>query len=202
MKTSCPHLSGMPVTKTTRSGNQPKRFRFTIIKYCKEMQEAYRPQGRQWRIPQSTRKKPNKQAQTKKPKSYTEKEYAFENWLLAIISPVLIINGVYVVMGKFGGADLNLGASGIKFIDFFFNTDLKRILTGSFLILVGTLVIVYLAIPILRPSIAEMKKVSWPTSKVLAVNTGRVFAFLLFLMLVFTLYGLALDPLFKCLLSL
>jgi len=131
-----------------------------------------------------------------------KKEYAFENWLLAIISPVLIINGVYVVMGKFGGADLNLGASGIKFIDFFFNTDLKRILTGSFLILVGTLVIVYLAIPILRPSIAEMKKVSWPTSKVLAVNTGRVFAFLLFLMLVFTLYGLALDPLFKWLLSL
>ncbi|MDD4184028.1 MAG: preprotein translocase subunit SecE [Candidatus Izemoplasmatales bacterium] len=145
---------------------------------------------------------PKIERQPSKVMAILKKEYAFENWLLAIISPVLIINGVYVVMGKFGNADLNLGESGIKFIDFFFNTDLKRILTGTFLILVGTLVVIYLAIPILRPSIAEMKKVSWPTGKSLAINTGRVFLFLLFLMLVFTLYGFALDPLFRWLLSL
>ncbi|MFA5466310.1 MAG: hypothetical protein WC251_00525, partial [Candidatus Izemoplasmatales bacterium] len=108
---------------------------------------------------------PKIERQPSKVMAILKKEYAFENWLLAIISPVLIINGVYVVMGKFGNADLNLGESGIKFIDFFFNTDLKRILTGTFLILVGTLVVIYLAIPILRPSIAEMKKVSWPTGK-------------------------------------
>ncbi len=150
----------------------------------------------------------NKQAPAveKKPSRVMEilkKEYAFENWLLAIISPVLILNGVYVVMGKFGSVNLaeRLGESDIAFVDFFFNTTLKRILSGSFLILVGTLVVVYLAIPILRPSVAEMKKVTWPTGKKLAVNTGRVFAFLLFLMLVFTIYGFALDPLFKWLLS-
>ncbi len=134
-----------------------------------------------------------------------KKEYAFENWLLAILSPVLILYGVYIVIGKFGtSVDLTeiLGSSGVGFIDFFFNTTLKRILTGSFLILIGVLVIIYLAIPILRPSIAEMKKVSWPTMKSLATNTSRVFLFLVFLMLMFTLYGFLLEPLFKWLFAL
>ena len=128
-----------------------------------------------------------------------KKEYAFENWLLAILSPVLILYGVYIILGKFGSTDLTaaLGSSGYAFIDFFFETDLKRILTGTFLILVGALVIVFLAIPILRPSITEMKKSSWPSGKELAGDSGRVFAFLLFLIFVFTIYGFALDPLFK-----
>ncbi len=128
-----------------------------------------------------------------------KKEYAFENWLLAILAPVLMLYGIYIIIGAFGSVDLTviLGSSGIGFIDFFFETDLKRILTGTFLIVVGTLVIVYLAIPVLRPSIAEMKKVSWPTGKDLGLSTIRVFTFLLFLILVFTLYGFALDPLFS-----
>ena len=133
-----------------------------------------------------------------------KKEYAFENWLLAILSPVLILYGVYILIGKFGSVNLVsvLGASGIGFIDFFFNTTLKRILTGVFLILIGLLVVAYLAIPFLRPSIAEMKKVSWPTSKSLAINTSRVFLFLVLLMVVFTLYGFLLEPLFSWLFSL
>jgi preprotein translocase SecE subunit len=133
-----------------------------------------------------------------------KKEYKFENWLLAILSPVLILYGVYIITGKFGSVDLTaiLGESGIGFIDWFFNTDLKRILTGTFLIVVGTLVIVYLLIPVFRPSIAEMKKVTFPTGKILGIDSLRVFGFLLFLMVVFILYGFALDPLFKWLYSL
>jgi preprotein translocase SecE subunit len=128
-----------------------------------------------------------------------KKEYAFENWLLAILSPILILYGVYIVSGKFGTVNLTaiLGNSDIGIIDFFFETDLKRILTGSFLILVGSLVIVYLIIPILRPSISEMKKVSWPTGKELGSDSGQVFGFLIFLIVIFTLYGFLLDPLFK-----
>lgn len=133
-----------------------------------------------------------------------KKEYAFENWLLAILSPVLVLYGVYIIIGKFGTVDLAaiLGTSGVGFIDFFFNTTLKRVLTGVFLILIGALVIAYLAIPLMRPSIAEMKKVSWPTMKTLATNTSRVFIFLVFLMLVFTIYGFILEPLFKLILPL
>ncbi|MDD3129950.1 MAG: preprotein translocase subunit SecE [Candidatus Izemoplasmatales bacterium] len=130
-----------------------------------------------------------------------KKEYKFENWLLAVLSPVLILYGVYIVIGKFGSASPtlaeSLGNSGIGIIDFFFNTPLKRILTGVFLILIGTLVLVYLMIPYIKPSITEMKKVNWPSGKDLATNSGRVFSFLLFLMLIFFLYGLILDPLFK-----
>ncbi|MGE4572140.1 MAG: preprotein translocase subunit SecE [Candidatus Izemoplasmatales bacterium] len=131
--------------------------------------------------------------------SILKKEYKFENWLLAILSPVLILYGVYIVSGQFGTTDLTavLGKSGIGVIDFFFNTTLKRLLTGGFLILVGALVIIYLAIPFAKPSIIEMKKVNWPTGKKLAQSAGRVFTFLLFLMLVFVVYDLALNPLFK-----
>jgi preprotein translocase SecE subunit len=128
-----------------------------------------------------------------------KKEYKFENWLLAILSPVLILYGVYILVGKFGTVDLAgiLGTSGIGVIDFFFNTTLKRILTGSFLVLIGALVLVYLLIPYIKPSVSEMKKVSWPTGKQLATNSGRVFTFLIFLMLVFYLYSAVLNPLFR-----
>lgn len=148
--------------------------------------------------------KSNQQEKHSRAMEILKKEYAFENWLLGILSPIILLYGVYIVVGKFGSLDLAaaLGNSGWGFVDFFFETDLKRILTGSFLILIGVLVIVYLIIPVLRPSIDEMKKVSWPTGKKLATNTSRVFAFLVFLMLVFTLYGFVLNPLFQWLYSL
>lgn len=128
-----------------------------------------------------------------------KKEYKFENWLLAILSPILILYGVYILLGRFGIIDLTavLGKSGIGVIDFFFNTTLKRVLTGSFLVLIGTLVLVYLLIPYIKPSVSEMKKVSWPSGKALASNSSRVFTFLVFLMLVFYLYSAVLNPLFR-----
>ncbi len=133
-----------------------------------------------------------------------KKEYTFENWLLAILSPILLLYGIYIVYGQFGSVDLAavLGNSGIGFVDFFFNTTLKRILTGSFLILIAVLVIVYLSIPFLRPSFKEMRKVSWPTILQLGTNSARVFSFLVFLMLVFALYGFIFDPIFEWLYSL
>jgi len=143
--------------------------------------------------------KPSKNKDEGRVMSILKKEYKFENWMLAILSPVLILYGVYIVSGQFGTTDLTaiLGKSGIGIIDFFFNTTLKRLLTGGFLIVVGALVIVYLAVPFVKPSLIEMKKVNWPTGKKLAESAGRVFVFLLFLMLVFVVYDLALNPLFR-----
>lgn len=142
--------------------------------------------------------KPKKNKDESRVMSILKKEYKFENWLLAILSPVLILYGVYIMTGQFGNVNLEaiLGQSGIGVIDFFFNTTLKRMLTGGFLILVGALVIVYLAIPFVKPSLSEMKKVNWPSGKKLAESAGRVFSFLLFLMLVFVVYDLVLNPLF------
>ncbi len=157
----------------------------------------------------ATPKKPTKTnkkefVQESKVMSILKKEYAFENWLLAVLAPVLVLYGVYIVMGKFGTVNLAnvLGSSGVGFIDFFFSTTLRRILTGSFLILIGGLVLIYLLIPYIRPSVIELKKVTWPTAKVLASNTAKVFAFLLFLSAVFVLYSFALNPIFKWLYTL
>ncbi|MDT8337244.1 MAG: preprotein translocase subunit SecE [Candidatus Izemoplasmatales bacterium] len=151
------------------------------------------------------KEKKQKPTNLKTPKSESKvmeilkKEYKFENWLLAILSPVLILYGVYILLGKFGTVNLAaiLGTSGYGVIDFFFNTTLKRVLTGSFLVIIGVLVLVYLLIPYIKPSVAEMKKVTWPTGKVLATNSARVFTFLIFLMLMFYLFSAILDPLFK-----
>ncbi len=136
--------------------------------------------------------------------SILRKEYAFENWLLAILSPVLILYGVYIVSGTFGTVNLAalLGNTPYAFINFFFATDLARILTGSFLILIGTLIVIYLLIPYLRPSLAEMKKVTWPTSRTLTSNSVKVIGFILFLGLFFVLIGFALNPLFEWIYSL
>lgn len=160
-------------------------------------------------------KKSNKVVKPSKPKDKNlkseskimeilKKEYTFENWVLAILSPILILYGVYIVSGKFGTVDLAgiLGGSGVGFIDFFFLTTLRRILTGSFLILIGFLVLVYLLIPYVRPSFSELKKVTWPTSKTLASNSARVFTFLIFLAVIFTLLGFAFAPIFEWLYSL
>lgn len=144
----------------------------------------------------------NKEQDTGRVMRILRKEYAFENWLLAILSPVLIIYGVYIIGGTFGTVNLTLGNSGVGIIDFFFNTDLKRILTGTFLILIGVLVLIYLFIPYLRPSLVEMKKVTWPTTKDLVTNSLKVIGFILVVSLFFVLFGLGLDPLFKLIYSL
>jgi len=158
--------------------------------------------------PKNESKKPSKEKPLIRDESRVmeilKKEYTFENWLLAVLAPILILYGVYIVLGKFGSTDLTaiLGSSGIGFIDFFFNTNLKRIFTGVFLILIGTLVLIYLLIPYLRPSFIEMKKVTWPTPKSLASDSSRVFMFLIFLAIFFVLLGFAYDPLFSWLYSL
>lgn len=146
--------------------------------------------------------KVNKDQDSGRVMSILKKEYAFENWLLAILAPILILYGVYIVIGGFGSVTFELGKSGRAFIDFFFLTDTRRVLTGTFLILIGTLVLIYLLIPYIRPSVSELKKVSWPSSKTLATNSLKVFTFLIGLSLVFVLYGLVLDPLFQWLYTL
>lgn len=85
------------------------------------MQKAYDPQGKQiGGVTMALKDKETKELKPKKAKLKKEKiqlspeqkhsrvmeilrkEYAFENWLLAILSPVLILYGVYIVTGKFG----------------------------------------------------------------------------------------------------
>jgi len=151
------------------------------------------------KVKKPTNTKNNKQVNKDESRvmSILKKEYAFENWLLAILSPILIIYGVYIVLGTFGTTDLTavLGQSGVGVVDFFFLSTGRRLATGIFLIVIGTLVLVYLLIPYVRPSLVEMKKVSWPSLSTLAKNSGRVFTFLIFLSLVFVLYSLVLTPL-------
>lgn len=141
--------------------------------------------------------KPNKYKDESRVMSILKTEYRFENWVLGILSPVFILYGVYIITNQFGARVIGLGTSGIGWIDWFFNTDLKRIIVGVFMILVGAGVLVYLAIPFVKPSLVEMKKVNWPTPKNLFESVGRVFTFLLVLMVFFVVLDLVLNPLLQ-----
>lgn len=141
--------------------------------------------------------KPNKYKDESRVMAILKKEYAFENWVLGILSPVFILYGVYIITNQFGANVIGLGTSGIGFIDWFFNTDLKRIIVGVFMIVVGALVLIYLAIPFVKPSLIEMKKVNWPTSHKLFESVGKVFTFLFILIVFFVLLDLVLNPLFE-----
>ena len=56
--------------------------------------------------PKNESKKPSKEKTLIRDESRVmeilKKEYAFENWLLAVLAPILILYGVYIVLGKFG----------------------------------------------------------------------------------------------------
>lgn len=141
--------------------------------------------------------KPNKNKDESRVMAILKKEYKFENWVLGLLSPVFILYGVYIITNQFGANVIGLGTSGIGFIDWFFNTDFKRIFVGVFMIVVGVLVLIYLAIPFVKPSMIEMKKVNWPTSHQLFHSVGRVFSFLFILMAFFVILDLILNPLFE-----
>ncbi len=121
------------------------------------------------------------------------KEYPFENWILAILAPLLSLIGVYILDGQVVTVD--------KTDWWIFNSDLKIKIIAWVLIAIGVAVILFLLIPYLMPSFKEMKKVSWPTPKKLVGDSLRVFGFVLLFALLFTLYEVILNPIINLLIG-
>ena len=56
------------------------------------------------------------------------------------------------------------------------------------IVIVGAIGLVLFAIPMFRPAVPELKKLSWPTWRVFVANTTRVFIFLIVMSLMFLLF--------------
>ena len=54
--------------------------------------------------------------------------------------------------------------------------------------IVGAIGLILFAVPLFKPAVPELKKLSWPTWRVFVANTTRVFIFLIVMSLLFMLY--------------
>ena len=54
--------------------------------------------------------------------------------------------------------------------------------------IVGAIGLILFAVPLFKPAVPELKKLSWPTWRVFVANTTRVFLFLIVMSLLFMLY--------------
>ncbi|MDD4077167.1 MAG: preprotein translocase subunit SecE [Bacilli bacterium] len=110
------------------------------------------------------------------------KEYKYEGLFLLFLSLIAIILGAMVLIGESTG-----GTSGLTINkDVFLIGDYPRAFAWI-LIILGVMSLVLSIWPFFKPSIAEVKRVSWPTKGNLFQNTAIVFAFVLIMSLFFLL---------------
>jgi len=124
----------------------------------------------------------NKDKKTNSILSIFTKEYKYEGLFLLFLSLVAIVLGAMVLIGESSG-----GTSGLTI-----NKDVPLIgdYPRSFawiLIILGVMSLVLSIWPFFKPSIAEVKRVNWPTKGDLFQNTATVFSFILIMGLYFLL---------------
>jgi preprotein translocase subunit SecE len=133
-----------------------------------------------------------KQVETSKTSKVIEilrKEYPFEQILLGILGLLVIVLGVYLIEGvRF---QITLTSWWI------FNTATKRLLFSIFIVVLGTVSFFMAVWPFIVPSIAEMKKVTWPGQKAILNHVARVFGFIIFISLFFVLFDIPLRKFFE-----
>lgn len=110
------------------------------------------------------------------------KEYKYEGLVLLFLSLIAIVLGSMVLIGESTG-----GANGLSINkDVFLIGDYPKAFAWI-LIILGAMSLVLAVWPFFRPSIAEIKRVSWPTRGTLFKNTAIVFAFIIIMSLYFLL---------------
>lgn len=115
-------------------------------------------------------------------------EYPFERILLGVLGAFVIVLGVYLLEGTV--LEIKLTTWWI------FDSELKRTIFSIFIIVIGSVAFLMSVWPFFVPSIAEMRKVSWPKRKTILNHSARVFGFIIFVALFFVLIDLGLQPFF------
>ena len=118
-----------------------------------------------------------------------QKEYPIEKLLLGVLGAIVLILGIYLIEGK---------VLEIRYTDLWiFNSSTKILIFSIFVVLIGAVAFILAVYPFFVPSVAEMKKVSWPSRSVIANHSLRVFGFILLVAFFFVLIDFGLRPLFN-----
>ena len=134
-------------------------------------------------------------AQEKEKKSMISKvfsEYKFEGLLFLVIALVGIVVGVELLIGVNTNGSEGLAVNE----DFFFIGAYPKVFAWM-LIILGAVLLVFSIWPYYKPSFGEIKRVSWPTKKVMLENTLVVLAFILILAFLFVGYDALLNQVVK-----
>ncbi|MGD9604902.1 MAG: preprotein translocase subunit SecE [Bacilli bacterium] len=120
------------------------------------------------------------------------KEYKYEGLVLLFLSLIAIVLGSMVLIGESSG-----GSNGLSINENVFLIGDYPKAFAWILIILGVMSLVLAVWPFFRPSIAEVKRVSWPSKGTLFQNTAIVFAFILILSLYFLLADFVLGYLLQ-----
>ncbi len=120
------------------------------------------------------------------------REYRFEGLILLVLSLISIILGVMILIGvKTSGSD-----GLIVNQDYWFIGEYPKAFAWI-LIILGAVSFVLAVWPYVKPSIGEVKRVSWPTKKVMLENTAITFVFILVIAGLFIGYDAILNQVVK-----
>lgn len=121
-------------------------------------------------------KEKNKEVQKSKVVEILTTEYKWETYLLGFLSTVAIALGLLIFANVLTVSE---------------NTPLIGNYPKLFawiITIVGAIGLILFAIPLFKPAVPELKKLSWPTWRVFLANSTRVFIFIIVLAGVFLLY--------------
>ena len=104
------------------------------------------------------------------------KEYKYEGLLLLFLSLIAILLGTMVLMGENSADGLPLSINK----DVFLIGEYPKVFAWI-LIILGVMSLILAVWPFLKPSISELKRVSWAKRGELLQNTAIVFAFIVIL---------------------
>ena len=124
--------------------------------------------------------------------SLLSKEYKYEGLLLLILSIITILLGVMILLGI-----SSEGAKGLVVNENFYFIGEYPTAFAWILIVLGVVAFVLAVWPYYKPSIKEMKKVTWPTKKEMLENTAVTLVFVVILSLLFVGYDVILNQVVK-----
>lgn len=124
--------------------------------------------------------------------SLVAKEYKYEGLILLVLALIGIVLGVMILIGISSEGEKGLVVNE----NFYFIGEYPNVFAWILIILGGASFL--LAVwPYLKPSIGEVKRVSWPNKKTMLENTAIVFAFILIIALLFVGYDALLNQVVK-----
>ena len=120
--------------------------------------------------------------------SLLSKEYKYEGLLLLVLSVITILLGVMILIGV-----STEGAEGLVVNENFYFIGEYPSAFAWILIVLGVVAFLLAIWPYYKPSIKEMKKITWPSKKTMIENTVATLVYVLIVALLFVGYDVVLN---------
>lgn len=120
--------------------------------------------------------------------SLLSKEYKYEGLLLLVLSVITILLGVMILIGV-----STEGESGLVVNENFYFIGEYPSAFAWILIVLGVVAFLLAIWPYYKPSIKEMKKITWPSKKTMIENTVATLVYVLIVALLFVGYDVVLN---------